>query len=791
MKPAVDAHPARRVLVIHPDARRRDALRAALAGADITVAADRAEVTPRLEALAPAVVIAHAHDFRKLLRDLERSAPGALRAALLPPGDETARRTLVSLAAEGFDFVTLDEDDAEGLRALVSPRASVRFTPSRPLRFTFTLGDDAFHGRVVDLGCDGAGVELPHSEAANALAPGVELHQPSLSDDDGARVSPPRAVVRTLRRGAAGPAAMHVGVAFESPPWLEPAEVLADPVWIPGLLHRALGRSELCTLTRPTRRRGAPFEVVTLLDDRVTLRPFEGPQPFAVGEALRLDFEFNGISYDGLCGVVAADALLLTVGIPASLRRRQRRRSLRARCGPGFTASVTVRNPLDGSVTRRPLLDLQPDGFAFEVDTATEAFPPGLRLDQVTLHLAGDTLLCRATVHNVARGWRSDAPSIRRCGLALDGLSPEDRERLVDALAAARVPEIEDGRARPFAEVWRMFREEGAGFPDWPIDDPDTEARLTGIQERVAGLPGRLHRAFIYRAPNGEPQGFSAGLRIYSGTWLSQHLLVRSGYSRGVHASQSLVQMTFDYAEALDDVEYMRGLWRLKNRWAARVYGAATEKLVYPGRSYLARFDELRLSAAAELPPSPLEAHEATADDEAALLAHLRTVWDPVRLKADDLIEGQLHLEAIGEAWRRHGFHRARRLAAVDGPHGPRGWVLVEEMSRGLFWGETCDSFALHLVEPLAPDADDVRLALLAAAQRLARARGLAHLECHAAPEDAPLLERLGFRGPGAIMEFCAHHSMVREMTTQMLLIFQRVEGRARARQSATDEVIA
>jgi hypothetical protein len=107
--------------------------------------------------------------------------------------------------------------------------------------------------------------------------------------------------------------------------------------------------------------------------------------------------------------------------------------------------------------------------------------------------------------------------------------------------------------------------------------------------------------------------------------------------------------------------------------------------------------------------------------------------------------------------------------------------VLIERMSPGLFWAEMYDSFRIVLRDARSNDADDVRLALTTYALSDAARRGRRVAQCLAEEQHIPALERFGFANLGRVMEFGAHRSMNREMTAQLIAIFERVSRRGRA----------
>jgi hypothetical protein len=502
------------------------------------------------------------------------------------------------------------------------------------------------------------------------------------------------------------------------------------------------------------------------------------PRPghrFDAGEIAVLAFELLGTQVEASTAVLESTDEGSVVAIPRSAHRRERREALRVRLDGSAPATVRLRSPLTGAVLHLPLVDLHPMGASFELTGASEALPPGLRLGEVTLEVGGASCRCMATVQS-SQPMTEDGAS-RRVGLRLSTEGGAARQLLLDTWLARLVPDVACGSRFAFEDVWELFQHEGVRFPDHPLDAPATLAVL-GAAHRAMG-DGRhgLGKTFVF-TEGGVALGHAAGLRTHSKTWLSQHLVVRSGYHRQTHISQTLVNLSFDYAEALGDVEYLRGLWRTSNRWTSRVYGAATSRLIRPGLSYLASFTPMRADLATLREVPRRAARAATADEGLALLQHLRRTWDPVRLRADDLVDGELGFETLSPQYRDAGLERTRHVGVVDGAHGPAGWVLIERMTPGLFWAEWYDAFRLVLVDPSAPDADEVRLALARYALGDAMARGRTATHCLADDADIPGLRRAGFDDLGKVIEFCAHRTMNREMTAQLMAIFERLARR-------------
>lgn len=763
----------RRILIVHPDEARRRELRELLAGEHVIEAATRQEANQHLT-WPPTHVVAHHAEFSRLLKDLERHVPGATRAVLCPD-DEGERQQLVDVAARGYDFVTLDAP--QELHALLHVRASRRHPPATPLRATFRVGAETLSASVGELADDGLGLRLDEHVAVERLTPGTRLLEAVVFRGERPILQGRVWVVRAVRP-AEPRSSVWLGVAFEAPAADErPAERITDVVKVRALLRRATKRGRHFDV-QPLDGRG-PKRFLEAAADRagehVTLSNPVAGHAFTAGQIVRLSFEFNGVQFEGLGSVKQADGAALTVTRPDALGRRHRRASLRAGAEDGLVATITFRSPLGGFAGQRPLLDLHPAGASFAY-SSDECFPAGLELEDVVIDVNGRQAHGRATVTATApNAAGSNGVDLRRCGLVLHGFSPGDQQVVRDALLEVLSPGVSDGGAQPFDELWGLFCGENNRFLDYPAEDPRAVDVLRKTHRVLGDGSHGLFKSFVFKGAAGELVGHVSGLRVYSGTWLAQHLVVRSGYHRQLQVSQALVNLAFDYGEALGDVEYLRGLWHTQNRWSSRVFGTVTSRVLRAGLSCLSTFWRMRLPVARLVEGPRLTARAATDSDVADLLAFLRRTRDPVWLRAHDLTEKEFTLSTLGERYQGMGLQRRRSLGVAVGSGGTRGWVVIESCSPGLFWQELFNSFHVHLTDPTAPDAQEVRGALVAFAVSTQVARGYGVPGCLASREDVADLERLGFDNIGQLFQYDAHRTLARDITAQVVAVFEKV----------------
>lgn len=766
----------RLVLIIHPQPEVRARLIAILGAGEneYLEAASRREAGALLTP-PPSLVVSHHEEFKKLIADLERKAPGATRVVLTPPEDPEVHEELESIAAGGFDFLSLDSDTPWKLKALVRRRASPRHATSVPIEATIVTRGVSIKASCLDVSNEGVGLLVTANANLAALMPGEAVMLTRLMRGDAVLMEQVPCSVQTVRRAEGN--ALQVGAVFDVQRRTPPT-----PMRITNVLR-------ICTLINSASRSGAGFSVGT--DDGAEVQSFgHGRQeegrlhlleptsrqafPWEPGQAIKLSFELNGRRLSGYAGVLSVNEASLVVAVPQALLQVNRRSSLRVPAGT-VHATLTVVSPLSGLHVTRPVLDLSSIGASFQVDPAVDVFPPGLELDDVVLSLGEHRIQVSAVVASMGQAG-SENDGERRCGLQFTAIKAQDRQVLLDLLVEHLVVGAECGSHTPFGKIWDFFSEEGAVWRDHSAEGeplaPERTHALLGD-----GAHG-LSKTFVI-LQDGELKGHTSGLRIYSKTWLSQHLMVKSGYHRSAALSQQLMCLSFDYGEALPDLEYVRGLWRVSNRWAERIYGGISVRLLRPGLAYRVRFEPMRAPLDRVPVPGPLRVRDAGPDDESAFLAFVAASEDPVKVLSDDLVPGELHLESLSRRYGARGLARGRTLTVVEDQHGaPLGWALLETMSRGLFWAEMYSSFRLYLLDPSGALATPARTSLVAHAASVYARLGQREVECHAFSSDVADLEALGFSSLGPVFEFGAHRTVVRELTSQMISVFARIRRR-------------
>jgi hypothetical protein len=800
------------VLIVHPSVERRCQLQAALSEHEVHGVGTRQEAMEFMASRPVSLVLASPMEVRRLLRDFERHAPRVQLALLVAREvDERLQSELVEAVAADYAFTLIEEElPTEALREQVLQllghfRYSGERVPLDGMEVTFQVEGLTYRCRAEEACAAGLVLWVESRLRLEHLAPGVGLEQFRLWRGGQCVLEEALAAVSMVRpvRTVHGQA-LWVGVALNKPPPEEskvgmPLHTLRDPIGVRGLLLRAVRqgtrfglRSHEGSLLMEHLEASYPSDGSRL----VINTPPDTSRYFREGDVVQLHFELRGTSYMGLTSLLSMDGRSVEVVLPRVLTEQRRRRSLRFRPSDHSPFSLSFVSPLTGESIRRPVLDLQSAGVSFIFDSAREVYLPGLRLEEFTLHLPdGSRSTCGAQVQSQGplhlaegvEGLRRPA----RCGLRLTGLQPAALLAIQDAFVHAHYPHVVDGCSVPFRQLWDIFSASDVHFPDYPLQEgPHLDMLESTLQRLGTGRHG-LSKSFVY-SHQGKLLGHTSGLRIYSRTWLLQHLAVRSGYHRNEFVSHALVCLSIDYAESLEDVEYLRGLWRVKNRWTSRLYGSISARMVRPGLTHLTSYYPCRLPVGRVPPPPPgaPRVRPATQEDLRWLEQFLRENVDVVRLNSSDLVGGELELPTLRGRFAEQGLHRGRSIALAEGPEGPLGVVLMEEMSPGLSWAEFYNGFQLLLPNPSHPQADLTRYALISYAAQRSAARGRLVAECLASEEDLPVLDSLGFENQGCLMDWTGHRSLAREWNNHLSAVFERLaypkeEAQSRLRGSA------
>jgi hypothetical protein len=793
------------VLIVHPDPVLRAGLVAALAPREIVAVSCRDDAARTLAERVPDVVLADAMEARRFIRDLERLAPRALRVFLCPKTQTEALRELVDVAAEGHEFHTVDptvsvEEMTRSLRELLRQRSSKR-VPTVGLHASFTVEGQLLHAFCLNVGNEGFLLKLPVDAPIEKLPPGTRLFD--------LRVE--RAGKVVLRAGGGfvrhiglershGDAFFRVGVQIERAGagigYVELATI-DDFVRVLAVMRRALRRqpSLHCMLVQGVRAREEL--AATLVEEGEGCRPelrCAHPQQWtaSVGDVVQVVFDMSGKSYRGWAAVVRTDADGLTLSLPRSLSMYHRRSSMRFRAGQEQPFAISFISPITGEHIEHPVMDLQAMGLSVVYDAAREVLPIGLVIDELTLILPDGTRApCSAEIRDNAPLLDQTAGGMARpfrCGMRLTHVQPEARQAVINAFVQARCPQVRDGRSEPFGKIWELAQKVHLFHPDYPFEEGPHLQVLEDSHRKLSGASEGLTRTFLY-CDGPELLGHVSGVRTHSHTWMFQHLMVLPTVRRGESISRELSALCVDYAEAHEDVHYLRVFWRIQNKWPDRVFGWIARSMFIEGLTDLRTMNYTRLAfsqplrARKELP----RVRPATQADLRWMEDTLRARGDVVRLMADDLLAQDARMTALSKRYAAHGLRRGRSLFVVDGEHAPLAMALAEEATPGLSWPEMTTAFSFVTPAPQHPRAAEAREALAVRCVEHYREQGKASALALVQDDEVEGLVSLGFRWHCRVAEWTFHRSTARTWHMLMAAVFERLQNRS-ARHLEQDE---
>jgi hypothetical protein len=777
----------RSVLVVDPNPSLRLSLRVQFAEYPLTLTECDGDASAALAA-SPDAVVAPAAQARRLVKEMERLEREPSLVLLYRADDDAATEVLARLAAEGHSFQSIECSEAavhvarRVVRALDGRRA-VRVAVPKETRLRFRLDGRSCSLAVFDVASHGLSAEVSSNFAVDRISPGVVLARASLFCGTHRLSAEGTLVVRSLRR-VSSPGEMPrfvAGLAYQQVQ-AEPSPLFnTDALQVRATLQRALRRDEPLRLYGPS---GIVLQTdpqdasLTPGGDLILSSGLDG-HGLRAGDVISLVVDFGGQTLCGEVSIRSVGAGRLMLSLPRTLSVSRGREGLRFVAPSSSGWRAWHRCPFRNEDRLHLVERLDGSRVTLRVDPGAEALPPGLLLDPVVLTTAkGEVMLFRAEVETRVEPAPGGGSQVT---LQLQGVSRKQSSMLRHAAVAARYPLAQPLLTVPFSDVWTLMRDSHQFFPDYPFDDPSCAPRLCAAQEALESSDGELGRAYVY-CDQGRPMGHASGLRVYRRTWLMGHLAVLPGFHRSDQASRELSALALEYGEMLEDVDFVRYVWRTENRWPNRYSSWLSRRVGQESRSRLAFFHYLRCPVGA-LRPCPeaetVPVRRAQRADLMALEAHLRRNGNLVTLLSDDLTADTLELEQLSARFAEVGLERRREVWVVDGPDAPAAFGLLERSTQGLSWPELTNALKLVVTTGDAECGDAARRALAVHAAESNRARGMPSTVVLAADEDLAALATLGFESLGKTAEWTFARSLVGAWDNLTRAVTERFARRA------------
>jgi len=328
--------------------------------------------------------------------------------------------------------------------------------------------------------------------------------------------------------------------------------------------------------------------------------------------------------------------------------------------------------------------------------------------------------------------------------------------------------------------------------PDYPFEDGPHMQVLEDTHRKMATVNEGLARTFVY-CEGPKIIGHISGVRTHSRTWMIQHLMVLPTVRRGESISRDLSALCVDYAEALEDVNYLRIYWRIQNKWPDRVFGWIARSMYMEGLTELRSMNYVRLSfshplrARRGLPP----VRRATKEDLQWLESHVRGRGEVVRLLADDLMAQEAELSTLSARYAVHGLVRSRSVFVVDGESGPLAFALAEEATPGMSWPEMTTAFSFIVPDAYHPRAAEAREALTVACVERYRELGKSAALALVQDDEVEGLVAMGFHWHCKVAQWTVHRSAARTWHMLMAAVFERLQNRASPRVTPEEDQTA
>jgi c-di-GMP-binding flagellar brake protein YcgR len=599
-------------------------------------------------------------------------------------------------------------------------------------------------GEVFDVSNRGLSVLI--ATAQGAVVPGEMISAINVKRaDESVVLSGQRAVVRHIRLfdGSDDGACYKVGLELRPPAAREPAgdeQVVTDPTRIAALLQEGLeGRDLVVRAMDRAASVPARFERLDSIQRELILTS-DLLAPLEIGDVVRASFEYRGGSYSfyaSLCDSSQSESTAAySLKLPRAISFVTQRRSVRIKPSPHSVVHLNFRLPFDGRTLQKEVVNITSSGLAFVANESTELLPVGTMLSDASVVFAsGGSQQVSCIVRSLSRRG-SSGESL--CGVEFCGLTAAERIRLVDAVANSDMPELREADPTSFDEIWKFFLDTGFLYPE-KLSSIDL-ATVDQTMRRLLGAPPDMYKATLFGQPN-RIDAHVCGLKVYSGTWILQHLAARPGGKQLMTRGRALSLAIIRHMEQLPDNEWIKIWYRPANRWPSRVYGSFARRIADPALSMLKVHNYMVGKIGGETDPPTLTVDAANEQDLAELEAYIVARGELLLLRSDDYSRSQILLPEISARFREIGLQRCREVLVARRNGRSVGFALLEISSRGLNLSELTNTFRLVC----DPRESDVQQALIWHARE--RYRALGYTRCVGLADDEHLgaFQTMGF----------------------------------------------
>lgn len=498
------------------------------------------------------------------------------------------------------------------------------------------------------------------------------------------------------------------------------------------------------------------------------------------GDVVEGGFEVAGVHHRFHASIVAAvveeGAVLLRS--PRALVARSRRRARRVTASASGNFVLEFLSPFEQGRRVQAALDITTRGASF-LCSPNDLLPVGTVLADVAILLPdGSRVTTRARVRSSTL--RGDEV---RCGIEFDVIDPLARARMADAIVHAGRPEIVSGRGLSPDTLMRFFDASGFLYPE-----KRARLDLRGVKNTMERLYGpRAEPVFASSVLmwKGRLAAHVAAARIYSSTWLLQHLAALPSSRVSVSPSRLIHLAILEYLEQCPEMEWLRLFFQPDKGWPDGTLGTFARR-VSDGR--VSEIESVQLMHAPRAPDPGSSGFTVRVADDARLRQFQQVLANrsrPIQLAAEDLHHRDgITLADVSSAYGAIGLQRRREvLVSFDSSGTSKAFALVERSSPGINLSELTNVVRLYG----APDSEPAPEACRSLLAMIARdySTGGGGVTVLAESNQVRSLEGLGLQRVRKYSMWTWHRSLHREHFESALAMAEEDAKRRRRREGA------
>jgi hypothetical protein len=468
----------------------------------------------------------------------------------------------------------------------------------------------------------------------------------------------------------------------------------------------------------------------------------------------------------------------IEVAIPDFFVKLMRRNTSRIGFSREENIAVSIPHPLlHGQHIKCPIVDMNEQGFAIELDKENCIFPVGISIHELTIEIPGVEPI--KTFGRVAHIEPGNGDKTFRCGIKFFEKDHEKLRKITQFVFYNRFPLLFPVDNKFYDQTWELFDKSGY------LDEKDRASfELVRTESRPAweGLDaskGLLSRN-VAAKDNERITGDMHLTRIYTDSLLLHHFCILPGHQRTLTTSiyGGMIDQLLD-----SGAKYAVCYYNADKSWNQKNYGEFINEYPYQDENYIKTYDLFEFDLTKQEFPSSetstsFTLNEANDFDIKVMARYFELNRKKIQIEAMDLSLESLKMEQLGAIYNKFGLERRRHFFVAKRGRQIAAFSLLDITSTGVNIYALMDSVRVYLINETDPEKEKLIKALTIKSLEYFKSIGKKTVLFYSNDKDISFLSPISYLRLCTIVLWIAHRNCFSRYSEYNGALFGRIIAR-------------